>query len=137
MKRIKEILKMFDTIKAPYFCSYQKLKECFREEIKKHHPDRMGDEEKAKEIITSFRELEKIYKNLETLEAYKRIYFSTINSSSAISEESPKIVKKLSISKKFIILAITTVITILVGDISLMFLAIVAVTIVLWGYEKV
>lgn len=76
MKDLKNILEMFDTLNAPYFCDYRTLKYCFRKEIKRCHPDRSGDEEKAKAVISAFRELESLYRSRETLEYYKSLFTS-------------------------------------------------------------
>ncbi|MFN4245305.1 MAG: hypothetical protein ACK4F9_04050 [Brevinematia bacterium] len=142
MKDIREILEMFDNIKAPYFCSYQKLKECFRNEIKKHHPDKMGNEDRAKEIITSFRELENIYKNAESFEFYKTLYLSTIEKSDIgtntdfKSKETRR--SKFVIDRKLVVFAIILAVTILIfGDILMSLLITLGALIVLWGYTKV
>lgn len=74
MRDLSKILSYFDKLDAPYFCEFSYLKKCFRVKIKKFHPDMGASEDEAKEIILSFKELEKLYKNERLLLYYRNLF---------------------------------------------------------------
>lgn len=139
MKNINDILELFDIIKAPYFCDYKTLKKCFRREIKKHHPDISGDEEKAKTIIIAFKKLEKIYQDNEKLNYYKHLFESKKND---IPEETS--IKHKSITRLItrtrifgiIVLILFVIFLVLTNDFLTGLLTSVGIVIVIWGYKR-
>lgn len=144
MKDLKEVLKMFEILNAPYFCEYSKLKEYFRKEIKKHHPDTKGDEEKAKIIISSFKELEKIYKDKDLLDYYKTTFYSNLDKNKEINQNSYKVVpEKISpsllrkVSSPTIALLSLIAMLIISRDILISLLATSVILISLWAYNRI
>lgn len=139
MKNINDILELFDIIKAPYFCDYKTLKKCFRREIKKHHPDISGDEEKAKTIIIAFKKLEKIYQDNEKLNYYKHLFENKKND---IPEETS--IKQKSITRLItrtrifgiIVLILFVIFLVLTNDFLTGLLTSVGIVIVIWGYKR-
>ncbi|MGC8870437.1 MAG: J domain-containing protein [Brevinematia bacterium] len=74
MEDLSKVLYFFDKLEAPYFCEFDHLKRCFRLKIKKCHPDRGASENEAREVISSFKELEKIYKDQRLMMYYKSLF---------------------------------------------------------------
>lgn len=140
MEKLEDILKLFDTINAPYFCDYRTLKRCFRREIKKHHPDVSGNEEKAKVIITAFKKLEKIYQDSKILDYYKQMFFTNHTNSyekDLTPHREPK--TKAPTKKQLLRIGIFTlffIITILTNDLIIGILSVIVVLSLIWGYKK-
>lgn len=145
MNDLKRVLEMFDNLGASYFCDYRDLKKAFRAEIKKHHPDVSGDSNRAKEIITSFRELQKIYNDKEKLEYYRNLFIMACEAKNKI-EARDSVFKNTSIfdkirnfvKPKVLLVGLAGVLmsSVLIGDIILGLLVSVVIVLGVWAYMR-
>ncbi|MCS7299108.1 MAG: hypothetical protein RMJ37_03985 [Spirochaetia bacterium] len=145
MDDLKRVLEMFDNLGASYFCDYTDLKKAFRAEIKKHHPDVSGDSNRAKEIITSFRELQKIYNDKEKLEYYRNLFIMTREARNGIEAgddvfQNASIFDKIRnfVKSKVLLVGLAGVLLnfVLIGDIIIGLLISVVMVLGIWAYRR-
>ncbi|MCX8029645.1 MAG: hypothetical protein N2712_06605 [Brevinematales bacterium] len=147
--KLKHILKMYDNFGTRYFCEYEELKCAFRKKIKEYHPDLAGDENKAKEIISSYKELEKLYKDKNLFNEYKNLYISSQNKhpennqSKYFKSQKEQVSSKfrithiLSRNSKFLILLIGIITVLIAGDILIGMLSFLVLLTILWSYRRI
>lgn len=146
MDDLRKVLKMFDNLGANYFCDYNELKKAFRAEIKKHHPDISGDSNKAKEIITSFRELQKIYNDKEKFEYYRNLFMIAcetkngmeVGNNNVFQDDSALDRIKNFVKSKTLLASLVGLLSIFVfiGDIVLSFFVSAVIILGVWAYRR-
>ncbi len=95
--RENRIKLLYDIIGAPYFCSYNELKSYFRRKIKEYHPDISSkpDVSKTRQLISSFKILEKLYLSGE-IELIRKEINSPNKNPSTTTKYSPTLRNKKS-----------------------------------------